>query len=115
MTKYTAQLVSDWNLSSSLRDQLSVLPIKHLQSCYDINIALCILLGSIEMVGTWMWQPKYWLYHMRPVEVVLSSHYGCENIRLCLLKDLADSQMDCGVYAAIRNRLVPDVLAAVKG
>lgn len=109
MESYAEQLVTDWRLTSGFSKRLAALPLNHLQSCQDINLALGHLLGSANLVRTWMWRPMPWLYHVRPVEVVLASRYGCEHIRLCLLKDLADLREDCGVYAALESSLRLDV------
>lgn len=105
MDNYAEQLSIDWNLGGIFSDRLAALPLTHLQSCQDINIALGRLLGSAELVCKWMWRPKPWLYHVRPVQVVLASRHGCEHIRLCLLRDLADLREDFGVYAVLESAL----------
>lgn len=112
MENYADHLINDWKLSKVFRNHLTALPLAHLQSCYDINTALKQLLGSADLVRKWVWQPMPWLYHVRPVEVVLASRFGCDHIRFCLLKDLADLREDFGVYAAIESPLRLNVAAS---
>lgn len=97
-----------WDLPAFARRRLALLPTHHVQKCFDIDFALNRLLGTRASVREWMWWPAPWLFHSRPVEVVLASQCGCERLRLRLLGELAESGDDDGVLAALASLSLTD-------
>lgn len=100
MANSKERLAEAWRLPAAERQLLAALPPDHLNDCLDISLALECLLGDSALARQWMWQRKAWLFHARPVDVVLASHPGCRRLREQLLEELAQEEVDAGIAAA---------------
>lgn len=108
MSSPRESLVFNWKLPVRDQSRLQALSLDHQRKCTDVNTALERLLGDRSAVCDWMWLPAPWLFHARPVDVVLASPLGCSRMRLRLLRELAETGEDDGVLAAIMRSMTRD-------